>query len=221
MKINSTFFKIWLPLFILFISTGNFKAQSQNVIIVNNAVGFPDSTVVIDVDIQNNDPYLGFQFDVSLPEGFSFMDNSVIINPPNFIVSAGVLPNSTTLSIQGFSLNPPVFEWVNISFTLNTPSQSGTFPLNLLSAFLETMDGIIVHLSINNGTITLIEGPVLLPGDANCDGTVNVQDVVAIVSYILGANPQPFCFDNADVNEDGQINVNDVVGTVNIILGGF
>ncbi len=58
------------------------------------------------------------------------------------------------------------------------------------------------------------------PGDANCDGLVNVLDVVTIVSYVLGNNPQPFCFDNADLNNDGVINVIDVVGTVNIITGG-
>ena len=60
----------------------------------------------------------------------------------------------------------------------------------------------------------------VLPGDSNCDGVVNVIDAVTTVNYIMGANPEPFCFDNADVNGDGIINVIDVVGTVNIILGG-
>jgi hypothetical protein len=59
-----------------------------------------------------------------------------------------------------------------------------------------------------------------LYGDANCDGMVNIQDVITIVNFIMGSNPQPFCFENADVNSDGFINVTDVVGTVNIILGG-
>ena len=57
------------------------------------------------------------------------------------------------------------------------------------------------------------------PGDANGDGAVNVLDVVAIISHIMGSNPEPFIFENADVNGDGIINVLDAVGTVNIILG--
>lgn len=57
-------------------------------------------------------------------------------------------------------------------------------------------------------------------GDANCDGQVNVLDVVVIVSFITGSNPDPFCFVNADVNMDNLINVLDVIGTVNIVLGG-
>lgn len=55
-------------------------------------------------------------------------------------------------------------------------------------------------------------------GDANGDLTVNVLDVVAMVSFILGGSPQPFIFAAADVNNDSTINVLDVVGTVNIIL---
>ena len=60
----------------------------------------------------------------------------------------------------------------------------------------------------------------LLPGDSNCDGQVNVMDVITTVNYIQGFNPQPFCFENADVNGDGIINVMDVIATVNIIMGG-
>ncbi len=50
---------------------------------------------------------------------------------------------------------------------------------------------------------------------------VNLGSVsLAIANYILGSNPQPFCFENADVNNDGNINVNDMIGTVNIIASG-
>lgn len=59
-----------------------------------------------------------------------------------------------------------------------------------------------------------------LAGDSNCDGNVNLLDVITTVNYVLGQNPQPFCMNNADVTGDGQINVLDIIGTVNIILGG-
>jgi hypothetical protein len=59
-----------------------------------------------------------------------------------------------------------------------------------------------------------------LPGDSNCDGEVNVLDAITTVNYIMGNNPEPFCWDNADVTQDGIINVLDIIGTVNIIMGG-
>ncbi|NLN96335.1 MAG: T9SS type A sorting domain-containing protein [Bacteroidales bacterium] len=62
--------------------------------------------------------------------------------------------------------------------------------------------------------------PSVVPGDANCDGIVNILDAIAIVDFIAGNDPHPFCFENADVTEDGIINILDVIGTVNIILNG-
>ena len=59
----------------------------------------------------------------------------------------------------------------------------------------------------------------LVPGDANCDGTVNVLDIIFMISYIMGQDPDPFCFANADTNGDGAINVLDIVITINIIMG--
>jgi hypothetical protein len=59
----------------------------------------------------------------------------------------------------------------------------------------------------------------ILAGDANCDGNVNVVDIITIANYIMGQNPEPFCFENADVNQDGSITVMDIIGTANIIMG--
>ncbi len=72
--------------------------------------------------------------------------------------------------------------------------------------------GSILHLDIH--------GFIHLPGDANCDGAINLFDIVAMISHITGEEPIVVCFNNADVNQDGIINVNDVVLTLNMILGG-
>jgi len=57
-----------------------------------------------------------------------------------------------------------------------------------------------------------------LPGDSNCDGEVDVIDVITTINYVLVFNPSPFCPENADVTGDGAIDVLDVIATVNIIL---
>ena len=56
-------------------------------------------------------------------------------------------------------------------------------------------------------------------GDANEDGEVDVMDITSIINYILGKNPDPFNFDNADVNADNEVNVMDVTAIINMILG--
>ena len=57
------------------------------------------------------------------------------------------------------------------------------------------------------------------PGDANGDGTVDVNDVTTVINYILGKNPSPFNFDNADLNGDTKVDVMDVTLIINSILG--
>ena len=57
-----------------------------------------------------------------------------------------------------------------------------------------------------------------LLGDANGDGNIDVSDITTIASFILGNNPQPFVFANADADEDGTITVSDITATATIIL---
>jgi len=53
-------------------------------------------------------------------------------------------------------------------------------------------------------------------GDVNCDGEINVLDVVLMVNMILADEYDEI----ADINEDGVLNVLDVVILVNLILDG-
>jgi hypothetical protein len=65
------------------------------------------------------------------------------------------------------------------------------------------------------------DGRSTLPGDANRDSTLNMQDLVAIANHILEAQAivgQGFI--NADRNSDGRLSVVDLVAVVNIILQG-
>ena len=64
-----------------------------------------------------------------------------------------------------------------------------------------------------------MEVPAGKPGDANGDNNVDVNDVTTVINYILGKNPDPFVFDNANVNDDDDVNVNDVTMIINMILG--
>ena len=57
-----------------------------------------------------------------------------------------------------------------------------------------------------------------IPGDANGSYAVDVADVISVINYVTGQNPQPFLFEAADVNGDGVINVLDIVNIINIIL---
>ena len=57
---------------------------------------------------------------------------------------------------------------------------------------------------------------VVLLGDLNEDGILNIVDIIILVNLIISGEP----IDNplADVNQDESINVLDVISLVNLIL---
>ena len=57
-----------------------------------------------------------------------------------------------------------------------------------------------------------------LKGDVNNDGSVNITDINAVVSIILGASVDIETLQRADVNEDGVINITDVNLLLSIIM---
>ena len=56
-----------------------------------------------------------------------------------------------------------------------------------------------------------------LPGDANADGTVDIEDVVKAMNYFLGTDTALF-LKAADVTQDGIVDIEDVVGIGKIYL---
>ena len=58
-----------------------------------------------------------------------------------------------------------------------------------------------------------------LRGDVNCDGEVDVVDVVDIARYVVGTPAETFVEILADINRDGSVNIGDAVALVNEIAG--
>ena len=57
-----------------------------------------------------------------------------------------------------------------------------------------------------------------LKGDVNNDGLIDINDVMALVSYICGETPEVFNIDAAYVNSDEEIDINDVMMLVDTVV---
>lgn len=102
-----------------------------------------------------------------------------------------------------------VFEthlWPNC-FDANNYIQEVDYIKNWIRSRIEFMDSELLELKIL--------------GDANNDGEVDVRDITTLISQIMGENPNPFNFTNADVNNDGDINVMDITLVIDIIMYGI
>lgn len=100
-------------------------------------------------------------------------------------------------------------------WSCTTFSKSTTTKVSLPE--LEGFEYDISNLWTKTGSIRVIKKPFQL-GDANEDGVVDVADITAIASFILGNEPEVFNMVAADANEDGDIDVADITTVANIIL---
>ena len=76
--------------------------------------------------------------------------------------------------------------------------------------------GSLVEAAVDDFTIEYVSDGSLLFGDINFDESVDVLDIVLLVSMILGTDIPNYSV--ADLNLDGEINVLDVILIVNLIL---
>jgi hypothetical protein len=60
---------------------------------------------------------------------------------------------------------------------------------------------------------------VELYGDVNFDGSVNINDIVIMVNFVLGGTPTDEQFITGDMNQDGILNIVDIILIVNEVLG--
>ena len=56
-------------------------------------------------------------------------------------------------------------------------------------------------------------------GDVNGDDVVDIEDVTALISKVLGNNPDPFIEENANVDGVGGIDIEDVTALITKVLG--
>ena len=73
-----------------------------------------------------------------------------------------------------------------------------------------------VNTSLWSEEISFIPEGKLITGDVNCDGNVDISDIVAIINNIAGTAS----YSRADVNEDNNIDISDIVAVINIIANG-
>ena len=59
-----------------------------------------------------------------------------------------------------------------------------------------------------------------MTGDVNDDGRIAIDDVTALISYLLSGDATGINLDNADVNSDGGITIADVTTLIDILLTG-
>ena len=56
-------------------------------------------------------------------------------------------------------------------------------------------------------------------GDVNGDGEIDINDVTALINYVLNGSSESVNPEYADINGDSEININDITALIGMVLG--
>lgn len=137
--------------------------HAQNALICPDACGFGSDTLTISVDIENSDAFVGFQFDLPLPEQATYINNSASLTSraDGHILNASLLPGAT-LRILSYSMNLSYFQGNGgpvVEFRLLLGDVPGIYPLEMENAIIADENSQNILTSLENGNLILI-GPV-------------------------------------------------------------
>ena len=96
-------------------------------------------------------------------------------------------------------------------FGVDTSSNSGNSMATTAGAWGAIDGNLMVRVFLDCGE-ECSEAPSCTAGDVNSDGSINVQDIVSVVGFVLGTTtPDDDQSCASDLNNDGFINVQDIV----------
>jgi plastocyanin len=162
-----------------------------------------------------------------------------------FVAYLPARADTVDVDIPGFQFSPSVLNinvgqtvrWTNNHFVSHTSTADGgawdsgiISPGGTFSFTFATAGSFPYHCTIHIsmvGTIN-VAGPscCIKAGDANHNGSVNIQDITYVINFLYKAGPAPTCQGNpgkypeADANSNGLTNIQDVTYLINFLYKG-
>lgn len=185
-------------------------------------------TVDLQINMSNEDTFTAYQFDLVLPNGITLAKDE----KGKYIVTLSNRHSDNTHQVTIDDIGDNTFRFVCVS--LNTSvinGNDGTILTVSLKADGDIAEGEL-NATIKNVILTTadetkmkpknssftIKTMVLLKGDADGDGEIDVTDVVSTINYIIGNPSAKFNFLAADLNEDGEVDIFDVMMAINLVF---
>ena len=171
--------------------------------------------------------YNGYQFDLSLPEGFRLQEKngsysyelSERFNADGMSVSISKNINDSyrvlVYSTTDACIRETDGELIRLVAVADKDMEAGEYAGCVYSAMLSKSNG--ENIDVEPGPFFLVI-PEYELGDVNNDNVVDVTDVMLVVNHILGNTLSFFQGAYADMNGDGIIDVTDIMLIVSVIL---
>ena len=147
--------------------------------------------------------------------------DTLTINAPIYFVFADGGPDEWNNDWTAF--NSTYRYGPTATTTISTGTQYTTAKRNNNYSYYFTGDGSDYLFTFDADNLTfrldvIVPQPVVLLGDVNGNGFVDIADVTILVDYILGEEVTDFNAINADVDQSGNYTINDITTLIDIIL---
>lgn len=209
-------------------------SQYDNIVYINNVEARAGSQTTLSVQLKNIADIYGYQFNLYLPTGCTIPTTTDAFG--DVVIAASQTEtrtnssrhtfetrlNSNVLTVLCYSASAKSFvgsdgEVAQITINIPEGMAVGDYPIVIKDLVLSKANNMTENIERVKSTLTISNTKL---GDANCDGFVNVGDITAIATYILGDTPVPFDMKAADADENNLINVGDITTVASMILGG-
>lgn len=206
--------------------------QYDNTIYINKTEASMGATATLVINLKNTIDVAGYQFDLYLPEGLTFVEDeygdadatmseirtsSKRTDLFSFAYQTDGALRILAASTKAYALTGNDGEVVQVKVNVAEGMENGDYPIIIKKIVISgNKDGESARVAYMKSTFTVSSYKL---GDVDADGEVSVIDIVTTSRYILGQNPNPFVPAAADANGDNQIDVIDMISKI-ILNGG-
>lgn len=195
-------------------TTGLFVDNSANALVTNNYSCITGDTVTVSLGISSIDSITGFQTHISIPAGFTLVNDSFMLSPD--LDSDHVIINGSNLVVYSPTGQTLSGDVCTFQLVASPEADSQLYRVTFDNVVMSDVTGVRYAVAPAASIITVTS---FMPGDANNDRKVDVADVLLVANKAIGNNPANFAFEAADVNKDKKIDVADVILVANIAIG--
>ncbi|NLN95084.1 MAG: T9SS type A sorting domain-containing protein, partial [Bacteroidales bacterium] len=137
---------------------------SGNIMKLHDVVAEAGSTIVIEMEIINEDQFVAWQFDIPLPEGFDYVAGSAALTDraTNHQIHANVLPSTNLFRSLSISFTNDFFlgnSGVVATYEITTPDEPGVYDFVLVDAIISNIQAQDIITGTEDASVTL-EGAI-------------------------------------------------------------
>lgn len=134
--------------------------DAENVMVLHNISAYAGDFITVKLEILNDAEFVGFNLDIPLPDGFSYVEGSAMLfRKTNHMLSFNIT-SMNVVRVLAFSITNDAFEGndgVILEFELETPYEPGTYPLIIENAVIGNIHAQNILTNTIDAEVILLE----------------------------------------------------------------